>query len=148
MGWTQLIVRKTEMSRDKCDEHRPVWLKCTWWCLYMFRSINDHLQKANNTLRNSHSGGWSPAGFTRHIGHWPTVLASGDYDDGKFGGIKIGRGNRSTRRKPAPASLCSPQITLDQTRARTRAAAVGSQQLTSGAMAWPHTLRKLLWHKS
>jgi hypothetical protein len=45
--------------------------------------------------------------------------------------MKIGRGNRSTGRKPAPAPLCPPQIPLDQTRARTRAAAVGSQRLTA-----------------
>jgi hypothetical protein len=56
---------------------------------------------------------------------------SGDYYDGEFGGMKIGRGNRSTRRKPAPAPLCPPQILLDQTRARTRAAAVGNQRLTA-----------------
>jgi hypothetical protein len=31
---------------------------------------------------------------------WPIVPALGDYDDGEFGGMKIGRGNRSTRRKP------------------------------------------------
>jgi hypothetical protein len=37
---------------------------------------------------------------------WPIVPAPGDYDDGEFGGMKIGRGNRSTRRKPAPAPLC------------------------------------------
>jgi hypothetical protein len=30
--------------------------------------------------------------------------------------MKIGRGNRSTRRKPAPAPLCPPQIPLYQTR--------------------------------
>jgi hypothetical protein len=53
--------------------------------------------------------------------------------------MKIGRGNRSTRRKPAPAPLCPPQIPLDQTRARTRAAAVGSQRLTAWAMARPDT---------
>jgi hypothetical protein len=62
---------------------------------------------------------------------WPIIPAPGDYDDGEIGGIKIGRGNRSTRRKPAPAPLCPPQIPLDQTRARTRAAAVGSQRLTA-----------------
>jgi hypothetical protein len=39
---------------------------------------------------------------------WPIVPASDDYDDGEFGGMKIDRGNRSTRRKPAPASLCPP----------------------------------------
>jgi hypothetical protein len=58
---------------------------------------------------------------------WPIVLAPGDYDDGEFGGMKIIRGNRSTRRKPAQAPLCPPQIPLDQIRAGTRAAAVGSQ---------------------
>jgi hypothetical protein len=49
----------------------------------------------------------------------------------------IGRGNQSTWRKPAPAPLCPPQIPLDQTRARTRAAAVGSQRLTAWAMVRP-----------
>jgi hypothetical protein len=63
---------------------------------------------------------------------WPIVPAQGDCDDdGEFGGMKIGRGNRSTRRKPAPAPLGPPQIPLDQTRARTWAAAVGSQRLTA-----------------
>jgi hypothetical protein len=37
---------------------------------------------------------------------------------GAIGGMKIGRGNRSTRRKRAPAPLCPPQIRHDQTRAR------------------------------
>jgi hypothetical protein len=60
------------------------------------------------------------------------VPAPGDCEDGElFGGMKIGRGNRSTRRKPAPAPLCPPQIALDQTRARTWAAAVESQRLTA-----------------
>jgi hypothetical protein len=39
----------------------------------------------------------------------PIVPAPGDYDDGEIGGM-IGRGNRSTRRKPAPVPLCPPQI--------------------------------------
>jgi hypothetical protein len=47
---------------------------------------------------------------------WPIVPVPGDYDDGEFGEMKTGRGNRSTRRKPAPAPLCPPQIPLDQTR--------------------------------
>jgi hypothetical protein len=62
---------------------------------------------------------------------WSIVPAPGDYDDGEFGGMKIGKGNRSTRREPAPAPLYPPQIPLDRTRARTRAAAVGSQRLTA-----------------
>jgi hypothetical protein len=62
---------------------------------------------------------------------WPIVPAPCDYDDGEFGGMKIGKGNRSTRRKLAPAPLCPPKIPLDQTRDRTRPAAVGSQRLTT-----------------
>jgi hypothetical protein len=37
----------------------------------------------------------------------------GDGDCGEIGGMKIGRGNRSTRRKPAPAPLCPQQIPHD-----------------------------------
>jgi hypothetical protein len=47
-----------------------------------------------------------------------------------IGGMMIGRGNRSTRRKPAPVLLCPPQ-TPYAARTRTRAAAVGSQRLTA-----------------
>jgi hypothetical protein len=78
---------------------------------------------------------------------WPIVPAPGDYDDGEFGGMKIGRGNWSTRRKPAPAPLCPLQIPLDQTRVWNRAAAVGSQRLTAWAMARPYYCIsiRLLW---
>jgi hypothetical protein len=58
----------------------------------------------------------------------PIVPAPGDYDDGEIGGM-IGRGNRSTLRKPAPVPLC-PQQTPHAARTRTRAAAVGGQRLT------------------
>jgi hypothetical protein len=34
----------------------------------------------------------------------PIVPAPGDYEDGEIGGM-IGRGNRSTQRKPAPMPL-------------------------------------------
>jgi hypothetical protein len=45
------------------------------------------------------------------LGHfWPIVPTPGDCEDGEFGGMKTGRDNRSTRRKPAPAPLCAPQI--------------------------------------
>jgi hypothetical protein len=59
----------------------------------------------------------------------PIVSAPGDYDDGEIGGM-IGRGNRSTRRKPAPVPLCPPQTPHDA-RTGTRAVAVGSQRLTA-----------------
>jgi hypothetical protein len=57
------------------------------------------------------------------------VSVPGDYDNGEIGGM-IGRGNRSTRRKPAPVPLC-PTQTPHAARTRTRAAAVGSQRLTA-----------------
>jgi hypothetical protein len=77
-------------------------------------------------------GGGVQTGSTRHVSHfWPVVPAPGDCDDGEFGGMKIGRGNRSTRRKFAPAPLCPQQIPLVQIRTRTRAAEVGSQRLTA-----------------
>jgi hypothetical protein len=43
------------------------------------------------------------------------------------------RGNRSTRRKPAPVPLCPPQIPHDLTRVRTPATAVGNRLLTAWA---------------
>jgi hypothetical protein len=39
----------------------------------------------------------------------PIVPTPGDYDDGEIGGMMIGRGNRSTRRKPVPVPLRPPQ---------------------------------------
>jgi hypothetical protein len=59
----------------------------------------------------------------------PIVPVPGDYDDGEIGDM-IGRGNRSTRRKPDPVPLRPPQ-TPHATRTRTWAAAVGSQRLTA-----------------
>jgi hypothetical protein len=37
---------------------------------------------------------------------------------GAIGGMRIGRGNRSTQRKPTPAPLCPPQNPTWQTRSR------------------------------
>jgi hypothetical protein len=76
-----------------------------------------------------HSGGWNQGPLDTAATYWPIVSASGDYDNGEIGGM-VGRGNRSTRRKPAPVPLCSPQIP-HAVRTRTRAAAVGSQHLTA-----------------
>jgi hypothetical protein len=51
--------------------------------------------------------------------------------------MRIGRGNRSTRRKPALVPLCPPQTPYDLTWDRTRAAAVGSRRLIAWGMARP-----------
>jgi hypothetical protein len=82
-------------------------------------------------------GGGDQTGSTRHVGHLLAYCTCpGDCENGEFGGMN-GRGNRSTRRKPAPTPLCPPQISLDQHRDWTRAAAVGSQRLTASAMVRP-----------
>jgi hypothetical protein len=73
----------------------------------------------------------SPLGTAATTGLLYQPQMIGDGDCGEIGGMKIGRENRSTRRKPALAPLCPLQIPHDQTRARTRAAAVGSQRLTA-----------------
>jgi hypothetical protein len=79
---------------------------------------------------NWYSGGWNPRS-TRHCGHqWPIVPPPGDYDNGEIGGMMIGRGNRRTRRRPAPVPLY-PSQTPHAVRKGTRAAAVGSQRLTA-----------------
>jgi hypothetical protein len=54
-----------------------------------------------------------------------------DDECGAVGGMSISRGNRSTRRKPAPMPLSPPQIAHDVTWDRTRAAAMGSQRQTA-----------------
>jgi hypothetical protein len=93
-------------------------------------------------------GGWVQTGSTQRVGHfWPFDLPR-VLEDGKFGAMKIGRGNLNTRRKPAPAPLCPPQIPRDQIRAWTWAAVVGSQQLTAWAVArpWDKRIRLvILW---
>jgi hypothetical protein len=81
---------------------------------------------------NWYSGGWGgvqlgPLGTATT--NRSIVPAPGDYDDGEIGGM-IGRGNGSTRRKPAPVPLCPPQ-TPHAAGTRTRASAVGSQPLTA-----------------
>jgi hypothetical protein len=51
--------------------------------------------------------------------------------------MRIFRGNRSTRSKPAPVPLCPPQISHELTWVWTRAAAVRSRRLTAWAMVRP-----------
>jgi hypothetical protein len=65
----------------------------------------------------------------------PQTIDDGDCEE--IGGMKIGRGNRSTRRKPAPAPLCAPQIPHGLTSDQTQIAAVESRWLTTWAMVRP-----------
>jgi hypothetical protein len=65
----------------------------------------------------------------------PRIIDDDEY--GAFGGMRIGRGNWSTRRKPAPVPLCPPQMPHDLIWVRTRAAAVGSRRQTAWTMTRP-----------
>jgi hypothetical protein len=56
-------------------------------------------------------GGTLGTATTTDLLYQPRIIGGGDC--GEIGGLKIGRGNRSTRRKPAPAPLCPPQIPHD-----------------------------------
>jgi hypothetical protein len=55
----------------------------------------------------------SPLGTATTTGllNQPQIIDEGDC--GEICGIKIGRGNRNTRRKPGPAPICPPQIPHD-----------------------------------
>jgi hypothetical protein len=64
----------------------------------------------------------------------PIVSAPGGYDGGEIGGM-IGKGNRSTRRKPVPVPLCPPQIP-HTARTQTRAATVGSLSYGTALVAY------------
>jgi hypothetical protein len=66
----------------------------------------------------------------------PIVRAQGDYDNGEIGGMMIGRGNRSNRRKLVPVHLSPPQ-NPHAARKRTRTAAVGRKRLSARATARP-----------
>jgi hypothetical protein len=79
----------------------------------------------------------SPLGTASITGllHQPQMKDDGDC--GAIGGMKIGRGNRSIRRKPAAMTLCPPQIPHDLTWDRIRAAAVRNRRLTAWARAKP-----------
>jgi hypothetical protein len=67
---------------------------------------------------------------------------SPDDDDecGAVGGMRNGRGNRSTGRKPAPVPICTPHIPHNL-RPNT-GPAVGIRRLTASAMARPTELPK------
>jgi hypothetical protein len=56
-------------------------------------------------------GGTLGTAATTGLMYQPQMIGEGDC--GYIGEMKIGRGNRSTQRKPAPAPLCPPQIPHD-----------------------------------
>jgi hypothetical protein len=68
--------------------------------------------------------------------NWPLVPASDDNEYGAFGGMRIGKENLSTRRKPSTVPLCLLQVPHDFIWNRTRVKDVGNRQRnTARAMA-------------
>jgi hypothetical protein len=65
-----------------------------------------------------------------------------DDEFGAVGGMRIGRGNRSSRRKPTPMPLCPPQNPW----ARTRAAAVESRRQIACTSEGGSCVNKCAWH--
>jgi hypothetical protein len=55
-------------------------------------------------------GGTLGTEATTGLLYQPRIIGAGDC--GEIGGMKTGKGNRSTWRKPAPTPLCPPQIPL------------------------------------
>jgi hypothetical protein len=86
---------------------------------------------------NLHSGGWSPAGSTRHGGHWLVSCTCPGWLWWRIWWNKDWQGKPKYSEKTRQAALCPPQISLDQTRDRTWATAVGSQRLAAWATARP-----------
>jgi hypothetical protein len=66
------------------------------------------MPKISNVKEVAVESNWVHSSRRPPIG--PLYLSPGDYEDGVAGGMMIGRGNGSTRRKPAPVPLCPPQI--------------------------------------
>jgi hypothetical protein len=75
--------------------------------------------------------GLSPLGTaaTTDLLYQPLMIHDGDC--GTIGGMRIGKETEVLKRKSAPLPLCPPQIPHDLSRAQTRAATVGRQQLTA-----------------
>jgi hypothetical protein len=72
-----------------------------------------------------------PLGMSATVGLLYQPLMIDDDDYGAVDGMRIGRGNRSTRKKPAPVPRCPPQIPHALTWDQTRATTVESQRLTA-----------------
>jgi hypothetical protein len=98
------------------------------WVLSHCNSISDFFLVSLGGVR------LGPLGTSATVGllYQPRMI---DDDYGAVGGMSIGRGNRRTRRKPAPVPLHFVHHKSHMTWDRTRAAAVGSQRLTAWAMA-------------
>jgi hypothetical protein len=122
------VKRSTTFHLSMFTVHYPVGQLSGVYTLYRPTNLNSHTINFSFFFLGV---GWDWVHLARRpltgLLYQPWVF--GDWF-GADGGMRIGRGNRSTRRKPAPVPLCPPQIPHDLTWARTRAAPVGSRRLT------------------
>jgi hypothetical protein len=68
---------------------------------FIFISLDSSTVQLHKSIRIV-GGGVHLGPFGTAATNMPTVPTPGDYDVGETGEMMIGRGNRSTRRKPAP----------------------------------------------
>jgi hypothetical protein len=104
----QLVMRSRKCESTYPLPHTPSWRNVVFLLLFYFFIIVSGVRLIV-----------SPLGTAATTGplYQPQMIDDGDC--GEIGGMKIGRGNRSTRRKPTPAPLCPPQNPTWQTRSRT-----------------------------
>jgi hypothetical protein len=93
---------------------------------------------------NSYSGGWSPTGSTRHVGHQLTYCTC----PGWLWGWRIlwnddWQGKQKYSEKTFPSTTLSTTNPTWPDRARTQAAAVGSRRLTACDMSLPFSYHQL-----
>jgi hypothetical protein len=147
----------TTHTQTRCEQEVNVIFYCLWLvteekslnvCLLVYVSLGWSFERVEVKLQVFVSSALSPKRkiFIFLIGivgggiqmgplstaatNRPTVPTPCDYVNEEIGGMMIGRGNRSTRRKSVPVPLCPPQIP-HSARTRTRTAAVGGQRLTA-----------------
>jgi hypothetical protein len=79
------------------------------------------------------------------LSYQPEMMDDDAEEEVRAVGRMIRRGNRCTQRKPTTVSFCPPNIPHDMTRARARAAAMGSQRnyYARGRMASSGMLRRV-----
>jgi hypothetical protein len=113
-GWNVIII--IIISIIICNIYKCRQLKCDLARIRYYDSLltspKQYIEHEQNVRKNFFligivEGGIQLGPLGSAATNRPIVPASGDYD-GEIGGM-IGRGNRTTRRKPVPVPLCPPQ---------------------------------------
>jgi hypothetical protein len=107
---------KPKYSEKTCPSASLFTTNPTW----LDPGLNPGRRGGNPTLLRQTANRWrqgcqpyAPAALYPQVSSFIQPRMIGDGDCGEIGGLKISRGNRSTRKKPAPAPLCPQQIPHD-----------------------------------